>query len=200
MYDACRINGFQTIRHHLFLYHVTLPAEGQDRWGPASLSSSAAQESSAWDLPVWGGKHTGTRFSQRGNAFVVLILHAASLTRIRNLATESLSCHAEKYWVSQSLDSSGSSWKHPREAESSSLTQVVVFVLWSMKNGRPLGALRTSQPTGRKPDSTVGSGLGVCCGDSSGTGGWGGGGGLWDAPPTTCEEAEAAAAAASEVF
>lgn len=42
------------------------------------------------------------------------------------------------------------------------LTQVVVFVLWSMKKGLPLGALRTSQPAGRKPDSDGGSGLGVC--------------------------------------
>ena len=32
-----------------------------------------------------------------------------------------------------------------------SLTHVVVLVLWSMKNGRPLGALRTSQPTGMHP-------------------------------------------------
>ena len=34
-----------------------------------------------------------------------------------------------------------------------SLTQVVVFVLWSMKKGLPFGALRTSQPAGMKPHS-----------------------------------------------
>lgn len=44
------------------------------------------------------------------------------------------------------------------------LTQVVVLVLWSMKNGLPLGALRTSQPFGREPDSNWGSGL---CGRAS---------------------------------
>lgn len=43
-------------------------------------------------------------------------------------------------------------------------------MLWSMKKGLPLGALRTSQPFGRKPDSNWGSGL---CGRDS----WGGGGG-----------------------
>lgn len=32
----------------------------------------------------------------------------------------------------------------------SGLTHVVVFVLWSMKKGRPLGAIRISQPGGRK--------------------------------------------------
>lgn len=33
----------------------------------------------------------------------------------------------------------------------SPLTHVVVLVVWSMKKGRPLGALRTSQPVGMHP-------------------------------------------------
>lgn len=80
------------------------------------------------------------------------------------------------------------------------LTQLVVFVLWSMKKGLPLGALRTSQPAGRKPDSYVASGLGVWRGDSSGdTGAWDGGGGLWGKLAPLCAAA-APVAAASEVF
>lgn len=71
-------------------------------------------------------------------------------------------------------------------------------MLWSMKNGLPLGALRTSQPAGRKPDSYVGSGLGVCWGDSSlGAGGWDGGG-LWGDPAPPC--AAAGAVGTSEVL
>lgn len=42
-------------------------------------------------------------------------------------------------------------------------------MLWSMKKGLPLGALRTSQPFGREPDSDCGSGL--CGRESSGGGG-----------------------------
>lgn len=34
--------------------------------------------------------------------------------------------------------------------KSSSLTHVVVFELWSMKKGRPFGAILISQPGGRK--------------------------------------------------
>lgn len=58
-----------------------------------------------------------------------------------------------------------------------------------MKNGLPLGALRTSQPTGRKPDSREASGLGVCWGDSSvGADGWDGVG-LCDKPALFCAAA-----------
>lgn len=32
---------------------INLLEEGQDHLGPVRLSSSAAQESLAWDLPVW---------------------------------------------------------------------------------------------------------------------------------------------------
>lgn len=65
-----------------------------------------------------------------------------------------------------------------------------------MKNGLPLGALRTSQPSGRKPDSRVASGLGVCWGDSSvAADGWDGVG-LCDKPALLCADAAAAAAAA----
>ena len=53
-------------------------------------------------------------------------------------------------------------------------------MLWSMKKGRPLGALRTSQPGGIRPNSCLGWGLGErwglgeCCGEASGDsiGGW----------------------------
>lgn len=63
-----------------------------------------------------------------------------------------------------------------------------------MKNGLPLGALRTSQPSGRKPDSRVASGLGVCWGDSSvAADGWDGVG-LCDKPALLCACAAAAAA------
>lgn len=62
-----------------------------------------------------------------------------------------------------------------------------------MKNGLPLGALRTSQPSGRKPDSRVASGLGVCWGDSSvAADGWDGVG-LCDKPALLCAAAAAAA-------
>lgn len=44
--------------------------------------------------------------------------------------------------------------------KSSSLTQVVVFVLWSMKKGRPFGAILISQPGGRKLCVTLCCGLG----------------------------------------
>lgn len=44
--------------------------------------------------------------------------------------------------------------------KSSSLTHVVVFVLWSMKKGRPLGAILISQPGGRKLCVTLCCGLG----------------------------------------
>lgn len=40
------------------------------------------------------------------------------------------------------------------------LTQVVVLVLWSMKKGLPLGAIRISQPGGRKLCATLCCGLG----------------------------------------
>lgn len=67
------------------------------------------------------------------------------------------------------------------------LTQVVVFVLWSMKKGLPLGALRTSQPVGMKADSLEASGAGESGGVSSGdTVGW-------DRPAAPC-------AAASDVL
>lgn len=66
-----------------------------------------------------------------------------------------------------------------------------------MKNGLPLGALRTSQPSGRKPDSRVASGLGVCWGDSSvAAGGWDGVG-LCDKPALLCAAAAADGAAAA---
>lgn len=75
-----------------------------------------------------------------------------------------------------------------------------------MKNGLPLGALRTSQPSGRKPDCRVASGLGVCWGDSSvAADGWDGVG-LCDKPALLCAAAAAAAdgadgaGAASEVL
>lgn len=42
----------------------------------------------------------------------------------------------------------------------SNLTQVVVFVLWSMKKGRPFGAILISQPGGRKLCVTLCCGLG----------------------------------------
>lgn len=76
------------------------------------------------------------------------------------------------------------------------LTQVVVFVVWSMKKGLPLGALRTSQPAGKKLGSPVASVLEVCCGVScrEGTVGWGGAG-VWDEPSPNC-----AATGASDVF
>lgn len=60
-------------------------------------------------------------------------------------------------------------------AHCSLLTQVVDLVLWSMKNGRPLGALRTSQPAGREPDSKEGSRFVTGWGDSWGAGAWDGG-------------------------
>ena len=44
--------------------------------------------------------------------------------------------------------------------QSSGLTHVVVFVLWSMKKGRPLGAILISQPGGRKLCVTLCCGLG----------------------------------------
>lgn len=44
--------------------------------------------------------------------------------------------------------------------KSSNLTQVVVFVLWSMKKGRPFGAILISQPGGRKLCVTLCCGLG----------------------------------------
>lgn len=67
-----------------------------------------------------------------------------------------------------------------------------------MKNGLPLGALRTSQPSGRKPDSRVASGLGVCWGDSSvAADGWDGVG-LCDKPALLCAAAAAADGAAAD--
>lgn len=44
--------------------------------------------------------------------------------------------------------------------KSSDLTHVVVFVLWSMKKGRPFGAILISQPGGRKLCVTLCCGLG----------------------------------------
>lgn len=46
------------------------------------------------------------------------------------------------------------------------ITHVVVLVLWSIKNGLPLGACRTSQPLGRNPCSTSGCWLEHCCDES----------------------------------
>lgn len=77
-----------------------------------------------------------------------------------------------------------------------SLTQVVVFVLWSMKKGLPLGALRTSQPAGMKPHSKVLSGTGELRGEPSGAMGGCPAEELWG--KAFC--AAAAAAAASEVI
>lgn len=50
--------------------------------------------------------------------------------------------------------------KKAEPEKSSSLTHVVVFVLWSMKKGRPFGAIRISQPGGRKLCVTLCCGLG----------------------------------------
>lgn len=46
------------------------------------------------------------------------------------------------------------------------ITHVVVLVLWSIKNGLPLGACRTSQPLGRNPCSISGCWLEDCCDES----------------------------------
>lgn len=55
--------------------------------------------------------------------------------------------------VSHAWEPYGSECQH-------SLTHVVVFVLWSMKKGRPLGAILISQPGGRKLCVTLCCGLG----------------------------------------
>lgn len=74
------------------------------------------------------------------------------------------------------------------------LTQVVVLVVWLMKKGLPLGALRTSQPAGREPESCAASVLGACTegassGDIEGKGGvW-----LWAAAALCAAAADAAA-------
>lgn len=50
--------------------------------------------------------------------------------------------------------------------EQFSITHVVVLVLWSIKNGLPLGACRTSQPLGRIPCSISGCCWEDCCDES----------------------------------
>lgn len=53
------------------------------------------------------------------------------------------------------------------------LTHVVLLVLWSMKKGRPVEEVRTSQPGGREPVNSKFCGPGECRGEAWGEA-WGG--------------------------
>lgn len=77
--------------------------------------------------------------------------------------TDKLSTHW--FLISREKIPSGFSSSFPHFAP---LTQVVVLLLWSMKNGRPLGAMRISQPGGRKLCCDLCCDLGELYGDGCG--------------------------------
>lgn len=135
---------------------VHIPARGQDHLGRVNLSSFVVQESLAWDLPVSVKQIKNVSHCLTGFAHFYKIPEKQTKTLFFMFSYEIVygpcCCRLQMFVLQYSVEITINEMRRI-------LTQVVVFVLWSMKKGLPLGALRTSQPAGRKPDSDWSSGL-----------------------------------------